>query len=61
MGVTQVIQHPTEETTLDSEFTRRSYDHLTHGGSNLTSYPSQEFWLRIGSKLLDFSTRMIRW
>jgi hypothetical protein len=37
LGVTQVILHPTEETTLDSEFVRRSYDHLTHGGikSNL--------------------------
>jgi hypothetical protein len=33
---TQVILHPTEETALDSEFARRSYDHLTHGGSNLT-------------------------
>jgi hypothetical protein len=33
---TQVILHPTEETTLDSEFARRSYDHLMHGGSNLT-------------------------
>jgi hypothetical protein len=33
---TQVILHPTEETTLDSEFARRRYDHLTHGGSNLT-------------------------
>jgi hypothetical protein len=36
LGVTQVILHPTEETTLDSEFARRSYDHLMHGGSNLT-------------------------
>jgi hypothetical protein len=32
----QVILHPTEETALGSEFARRSYDHLTHGGSNLT-------------------------
>ena len=36
LGVTQDILHPTEETALDSEFARRSYDHLTHGGSNLT-------------------------
>jgi hypothetical protein len=36
LGVTQGILHPTEETTLDSEFARRSYDHLMHGGSNLT-------------------------
>jgi hypothetical protein len=36
LRVTQVILHPTEETSLDSEFARRSYDHLTHGGSNLT-------------------------
>jgi hypothetical protein len=35
LGVTQVILHPTEETALNSEFARRSYDHLTHGGSNL--------------------------
>jgi hypothetical protein len=33
---TQFILHPTKETSLDSEFARRSYDHLTHGGSNLT-------------------------
>jgi hypothetical protein len=58
---TQIILHPTEETSLDSEFAQRSYDHLTHGGSNLTWWPSKEFWLRIGSKLLDFSARMIRW
>jgi hypothetical protein len=36
LGVTHVILHPMEETTLDSEFARRRYDHLTHGGSNLT-------------------------
>jgi hypothetical protein len=36
LGVKQVILHPTEETALHSEFARRSYDHLTHGGSNLT-------------------------
>jgi hypothetical protein len=35
LGVTQVILHPTEETTLDSEFARMCYDDLTHGGSNL--------------------------
>ena len=34
--LTHVILHPTEETALDSEFARRSYDHHTHGGSNLT-------------------------
>jgi hypothetical protein len=33
---TQVILHPTEETALDSEFARRSYDYLMHGGWNLT-------------------------
>jgi hypothetical protein len=36
LGVTHVILHATEETTLDSEFARRSDDHLTHGGSNLS-------------------------
>jgi hypothetical protein len=36
LGVTQVILHRTEETALDLEFARRSYDHLTHGGPNLT-------------------------
>jgi hypothetical protein len=35
-GVTHVILHPTEETVLNSEFARRSYGHLTHGGTNLT-------------------------
>jgi hypothetical protein len=33
---TQGILHPTEETALDSVFARRSYNHLMHGGSNLT-------------------------
>jgi hypothetical protein len=33
---TQFILHPSEETALDSVFAQRSYDHLTHGGSNLT-------------------------
>ena len=36
LGVTQVILHPTDETALNSEFARRSYDHLMHGRSNLT-------------------------
>jgi hypothetical protein len=36
LGVTNVILHATEETALDSGFTRWSYDHLTRGGSNLT-------------------------
>jgi hypothetical protein len=36
LRVRHVILHPTEETALNSEFARRSYDHLTHGGSNIT-------------------------
>jgi hypothetical protein len=42
LGVTHVILHPTEETGLDLGFARRSYDHLTRGGSNLTLSPITE-------------------
>jgi hypothetical protein len=60
-GVTHVILHPMEETTFNSRFTQRSYDHLTCERSTLTLSPSQKFCLRIGSKLIDCSTWMIGW
>jgi hypothetical protein len=58
--VTDVILHPTEETSLDSGFARRSYDHLTRGDQIELYPPSQTFCLGIGSKLLDRSAWMFR-
>jgi hypothetical protein len=61
LGLAHVILYPMEETTLESGFALRSFDNLTPGVSNLTLSPSRKFCLGIGSKVLDWSTWMIRW